>query len=358
MGGHLALFDASAYVYTAMNEASAETSYSNKTVQGYPVGGVMYLFKYILQPLMNLSDVLVLFDSRTDRKDHMPDYKAGRKGNHSVQSQLEYCYEKLLHCGIPAAKIDGFEADDLIYSAVQQNVGSYSRISIYGADYDLAHNVNLSVDLQPANRNVNLINVNNFKTAVQRGKNVMINTISAFKVFHGDSSDGIPSFTTQSGLTPDQLYTKYCEFLNNLFANKGFPANYIDITRDAKTFKVFLRDELLHKGIITAEEAKDLLTRVYVIYPRMVPDDVKLRGSGRDAVDFDKLQRIYSNLGDYRSLRTIRRDKLKMLDGDIEDFRRRADALKTGEFAADRNRPFYSTFETETQSMSLRDFLA
>ena len=98
MFSKLIIIDASACVYTGMYSKR----HKDKSYYGYPVGGLHYLFRYVVTALAQTSHVIVAFDSRSFRKDLIDGYKAGRKHDKRVQSQLEMAYEFLQNLTLPA----------------------------------------------------------------------------------------------------------------------------------------------------------------------------------------------------------------------------------------------------------------
>ena len=64
MFSKLIIIDASACVYTGMYSKR----HKDKSYYGYPVGGLHYLFRYVVTALAQTSHVIVAFDSRSFRK--------------------------------------------------------------------------------------------------------------------------------------------------------------------------------------------------------------------------------------------------------------------------------------------------
>jgi hypothetical protein len=342
-GGHLAVFDVSAYVHTGMNS----DLYANYTVQGFPMGGIKYFLKYMLLNLVNMSDVIVAFDDRSFRKDLLPDYKAGRGGaNHSVNAQLEFLRENLLLCGIPAYKVYNLEADDLIFSAVEKNRANYNRIGVFSSDYDVCHNVDENVYFEAVNSNVNNVTFRNFSSSVERGEEIMLNTLSAYKTFCGCNSDKVPPFRSAKHKGID-LYKAYCQFLR-----EGLNPYLVNVSRSKEAFLMFL-DRIA--GVLTDKEMEELRVRVEVCFPRMC-DSVEFVGEGKQSINLDMLGKLLSLCNDLPGLRQINRTKTSLSEEEIQMFRKKAHELKTGEFAVDRNEPVDSSNLVNSEVLFLREF--
>ena len=121
MFNKLVIIDASACVYTGM----CSKRHKDKSYYGYPVGGLHYLFRYVTTALAQTSHVIVAFDSRSFRKDLLDGYKAGRKHDKRVQSQLEMAYEMLQRANVACYKYDGYEVDDIGALALQPNGNNF-----------------------------------------------------------------------------------------------------------------------------------------------------------------------------------------------------------------------------------------
>lgn len=321
--GLLTLHDVAPYVHAGMNLPE----YMNWKVEGYPMGGVKYFLKYFTLHVAKMNDFACFFDSKSNRQGLLPGYKGNRIANHAVNSQLDFLYENLLRINVPAYKVDGYEADDLIHSAVEYNRGIHSSIGICSNDYDLTHNVDTQVYFEGVTSVVNNVKWNNFSESVARGKRVLLNTISAHKVFCGDNSDKIPPFTTESGVSGSQLYTRFCDFVNSSLN----PFN-VRISRDPRILLLFIKSIMEE---LTPKDVSDIELRIEVVFPRKL-ETMDFKGANRQEIDLDGLGRMLSYCGEYPGLKLINRYKTGLTQDEAEMFRKRAYELRSGEFAADR----------------------
>lgn len=347
--GTLALHDVSPYIYTGMNSKE----FKDYTFQGFPVGGLKLLSRYIATNIGEGIDFAFFFDEgRSFRKELLPEYKKGRSGSVHIHSQVEIAKEMLLRCNISCYSSEGLEADDLIYSAVEQNRPKYDKITVHTADYDLAHNVDEKVKFMAVNSNVNNVDHMNFSYAVVKGEIVPLNTISAHKVFFGCNSDKVPAFHSDARISNQELYSGFIQLLEK-YSKDGYIN--IELARNKRTLQLYAKS---HPGL-TEHDKETLLHRIEVIYPRLY-DSFDYEASNRMTMgplgnlEFEKLLTVCGEIDTLRRLG--KREYAYISDDEKEYFRRKARELSTGEFAADRG---LNLAEPTIQSelMDVRDFL-
>lgn len=332
----LHIFDVSALVHTG-DKGRNETWYD------LPVGGIKYLMRYVTTMIAVKEPVVLCFDSPSFRNELFDGYKGGRFKDQGVISQIETLYESLQSCGIRCEKYDGYEADDIIDWAVKQNVGNYYQTTIYGNDYDLCHNVQQRVMFKTVREDMNNIHVGNFETGIYKGERIKFNTISAYKVFCGCSSDKIPAMNLKCAINGKEIYAKYLKFLEE----NNVTCKYSVLT-NPKLPILFAQ----YSGLFDTDEIEDVTKRVKLVYPAEMPAGVEIRPTLRKEIDLDKLAHFLSMYNDFESLRCIQMRKRDLDDNDKNILRQKAKALRTGEFAADRNiEPEFNRVKTTTLSL-------
>lgn len=322
----IGLHDLPAYVHTGMHINEYETF----SFQGFPMGGIKYFLKQVTYHLTGSYECAFFMDSASDRKSLIPSYKAGRVNRNDINSQIELLEGILLKCKISVYKEDGFEADDLIFSAVQDLKPTYDRIQVYSGDIDLTHNVDQKVDFEAVNSNVSSIDRYSFSHGVEKGKNIMFNTISAYKVFSGCNSDKIPVFKSENREVKwEFLYTEFCNFLTaNVQGTPGYA-----LTSDPRALRIFLRDRDKSLPQLTENDMVELDKRIKVIYPRKC-DGLNVRGCDPTTIDVDELVKILTICRDLPSIGLLGKKPIAPTQQDIDFFRQRARDLQTGAFAA------------------------
>lgn len=342
MRNKLSIFDVSPFIYSGMGMQD----YKNAEVFNFPIGGILNLMKHISYRLYAYTDIVLCFDSKSFRKDLSKSYKSHRQKSPQVYAQLDLLYEILPKCGIVCLKKEGYEADDLIYNVVQENQSKYFEIEILGTDYDLTHNVAFpNVTFQGITRLVNSITPNNFSNGIVMGKTLYYNTISAYKVLCGDSSDTINAFkSTQGNLTGGFLYNKYAQLLEK---NRVLPF----VARERKLLEQFIRG--LEK-YLTNEDYTELYRNMDLVFPVKLDDDFS-EYTNLKGFDLKPLQRFLSTIDDTVSLKSINKGFIGRDEEIVKRLKITAKELLSGEYSVDHNRPFRDV-GINTEVTNLKEF--
>lgn len=321
----LEIFDVSPYFYTAENV----DKFTNRLVGGFPVGGLQYFLKFLSLALKVNNDVVLCFDSRSFRKDLSDDYKSHRKRNYSIYAQIEFLIEHLEKCGIPCYKIDGYEADDLIHTAVMQNYKNYAYLNMHGCDHDLAHNiVDSKVKLCAINSNSNTITEQNFGTALDKGQYILFNTISIYKVLTGDKSDNIKPFVSETGVTGLEVYKELTNFvLENPKAN-----NYL-ITSNRQLLDLVIR---LKYPNFTANDLAFIENNIKLVFPKRA--NIELKPICKSDINLSKFIELCRMVGALEAQRCFGSFELAT-PTDREYLAKRGKRFINGEFAVDNDLP-------------------
>ena len=320
----LQIIDVPACVYTGCNTQN----YRERQYYNYPIGGIHFLMRYLSTAIGEGDDFVLCFDSPNFRRELYPQYKSGRSHNPVVISQIETLYSGLSSCGIKCEKYDHFEADDIIDWAVSQNLPNYSDVIIIGNDYDLCHSVQSKVRFKTIRKDMNCIYRGNFENSIERGEHILFNTISAYKVFCGCTSDKIPSITLSNGFSGKRIYYAYVDFLKSL----NVPLTY-SLTSGFKPLLLFSKQS----GLFNDAELEDLLRNITLVFPAECPPDVRILPNSSFGFSRDKLSYFLSMYNDYTSLSCIGGHKVYLTEEDKQALRDKSRALSSGEFAADRN---------------------
>lgn len=320
----LSVIDVSALVHTAEHV----DIYRERSYYGYPVGGIHFLMRQICTKVLLANDFVLCFDSPTFRKGLLSKYKSGREHSPAVISQLESLYEGLSSCGIRCEKFDGYEADDVVDWAVQQNLKDYSEILIVGNDYDLCHSVQSKVRFTTINRGMNNIFRGNFEHSIEKGRHVLFNTISAYKVMCGCHSDKIPAMKLANGMGGYRLYCAFVDWAKG----SGIPLTYANTT-DPRFLMLFAKNS----GLFDDGDVEELLNRIKLVYPAACPDGVKIVPNSYYGLDKDKLCQFLTIYNDYDSIKCLGGKKAFLSEEAKQMLRDKGRSLTTGEFAADKN---------------------
>jgi DNA polymerase-1 len=112
-----------------------------KTSKGFPTTAI-YGYRNIIRKLYRehrTEHFVVVFDTpvQTHRHKIYPEYKSGREKKHTLREQYETIYKMTGLAGVRYFMEDGFEADDIIYTLVEQNYDKFDSIIVESTDKDL-----------------------------------------------------------------------------------------------------------------------------------------------------------------------------------------------------------------------------
>lgn len=251
------IYDVYPYLHTASNVAK----FANVKVDNFPVGGIRFFMRKLVASILDNKQVACCFDGKLNRNAKFPGYKGNRKLKPSVVAQADYLFNILSRCRIQSYR--GFaEADDYIYNLVEahyKELGTYDVMTIWGADYDLCHNVNEhNVIYCTVNSNTNNVAWDTYSRNIGLSdEEIIFNTVTPYKALCGDHSDHIPTFTFDNGITGLEMYRKYKEFWNSKNILNG------RLTRRRDVFEAFLKDQL-----ISPSDYDKMQMRLNAVYPK------------------------------------------------------------------------------------------
>lgn len=337
---NLYIFDVSGIVYFG---TTGTLSYVYKGMQ---VSGIKALTGRLTAALAERADVVLAFDAHSFRKDLLDVYKGDRIPNRYVGAQLDLLIEMLEKAGIPCYKFDGYEADDIIAWAAKQFRDAYVNTCIYSNDYDVAHNVQNKVYLKPIDNKSNIVTYRNFVSAVSRKDDIMFNTISAFKVFCGCTSDRVPPIKVSEGYTPISIYKRFCRFLQE----NGL-ATY-EATSSPKTLAIFANTV----GLFNDADKQEIYKRIQIIFPASKPDDVKIKPVCLDSINKEAYSWLLAIGKDYQAAKSIGIKTLSVppeVDSYVKSI---YDLVRTGAYSVDRNLEVNPSYEVDSEMMFLKEF--
>lgn len=259
------LFDVFPYLHTAKHVVG----FGNKSKSYFPVGGMDFFLRKLTAELGMTRDMALAFDARgsAQSKTKIKSYKGNRTRHADVVAQAEYLYDKLSRCGVACYKGEG-EADDYIFNICNEYVGEaseYTPIIINSTDYDLCHNLDDrgAVKFYSVNSLANNVSVANYESVLRCGRTderVIFNTISAAKVFCGDSSDSIKPFTAEDGTKGIVLYKDFIDSVISQVLNKpGY------VKRDPRLLQAYI-----DARITSQSDKRELKARMDTIYPKII----------------------------------------------------------------------------------------
>lgn len=334
----LHVIDVHPFIYAAQSIPSL----ASETSRGCPVGGIKLLTRKITN-LIKLGDsVVCCFDSKTMKSAKFPEYKKGRKKVPEVILQCQALYKFLSSAGVCCLKINGLEADDIIYNVVNKSLNDYSQIFIYSSDYDLCHNLmDPKVCLRPATQNSLCVSFNNFTSVISSiyDCDIPYNMITAYKVFCGDKSDGIKAFVSESGVKGSQLFRQLVDFS---FQNGSLPINVLRSRGLVSKLSPFLG--------LSAGDLETIEKRCDLFFP--IEQDIEFFPTNIRSINMSYYKKFVRTIGDKDSCRALNcwNESSPEIEQEVFDF---GNSYKSGEFHVDNNLSL-EELEIKTSSVFIR----
>lgn len=230
-----------------------------------PIGGVRFLLSQVAKLSRDDNNIIMpVFDRTPEIKRSM--YQEaygdpyGYKGNRptkpiDINHQKDYAEEILRDLGYPVQAVDGYEADDVIYSIVKYYKDDFEHIYIHTRDSDLSFLVSENVSIDLVGDKGKVINMYNYNSVVESNNDVLYNTIHLRKLCAGDTSDNIP------GIGWD-----WAKKLDEVIPNDKYKClGDLDIARDYIKKAVFANP--------TTPGAQNVLRTFNIICPLLIPAD-------------------------------------------------------------------------------------
>lgn len=330
---NLSIIDGDALIHSGTKASfSKDANY-----HGFPTGGLYRLLRELSSRRKNGDHVIVCFDSKTNRRELLPEYKGTRGKNPSVYLQKDTIIPMLRKIGIDVLQRYGYEADDLIYHACRQNYDSFEQINIIGNDFDLLYTLDSDVKVcyRSSNGKSPDIHAGNYNVvingAVQRFKcKIPFGAISAYKVFNGDVSDSIPAITEDTELNI-KLLAAACK-LSMVRNDTALP---IKLVEKAEIL------EVVKHSFFNILDREVLAKRINVVYPIDIEPDYCL--AKMSEINNEALSDCYTLFG-MRKCAAF--DKITCRDPNAEEIKfleEKAKLLKSSAIAVDMDLPLKPT---------------
>lgn len=341
---YLDIIDVNSVLHSAHNVDSISTD----RVCGCPNGALSVLFRKIAYLLSTDHHVICAFDSKTDRKTIIPEYKANRTKVPEVILQSELAYNLLTELNISCVKVDGFEADDLIYSLCNKYHMKIPRIYIHSSDKDLAHNItNTRVEILSVNSNSYNINYGNFvEVFAEPDFKTPLNMVTLKKVFLGDSSDNIKPFRSYKGTSGVKLFKRVLENVREYSV-------YDPLLNRTEEFADIMIDALELEEVDKVELKK----RMKIFFPREAEHGELIEPVSIDSINVAHFGSVLRSIRCFEGLRSLRISSSAApstrVNEILMDYGRR---FKSGEFHVDKNLSLSDElFGLDDSSVFIRD---
>jgi DNA polymerase I len=213
MNKKLLLIDLSNFIFRAYYAITPLTS-----PDGTPVNAVYGIYNMLKRLIDSVkpTHILVAQDTKggSFRKEMYPEYKANRGAPPDDLIPQFDLIEELVHClDLPVCKMPGFEADDIIGSAIIQFKSEFNDVFIASGDKDLMQFVDEKVKMIDTMKNV-VFGI----TEVKDKMGVYPHQIVDYLSLLGDASDNIPGVRGIGKKGAEKLLIEY-ENLDNILKN-------------------------------------------------------------------------------------------------------------------------------------------
>ena len=268
----LYLIDISSYFYRAFHAIRGLS-----TSKGLPTNAAYGVTTMLLKVIRDRQPhyLALVFDSKgpTQRHREFPEYKAHRPGMpEELVMQLPYIQKIIDGFRLPALRVEGFEADDLICTLVHRARAQGFRVEIITGDKDLLPLVQEGVDMWDPMKEVRYD-----PAAIREKYGLTPEELVEVRALAGDASDNIPGVPGIGEKTALKLIAEY-HSLENLLA-------HLDQIKQKS-----LREKLKEH----AEQAR--LSRRLTVLECAVPLEVDLEALQPGPPDREGLRRLFVEL--------------------------------------------------------------
>lgn len=223
--------------------------------------------------------VSVCFDSPSNRRDDDCEYKGKRKktlGDRDFEN-ISLIRKILDRAGHNVYKVDGVEADDLVYSIIEDSKYDFDATVIFTTDYDLLVNVQSKVYYRKYRAGkgyedpVGIQNFSNYVVSNGFCETMQYNGILLYKCIFGDRSDNIPGIKGIGKAKFDNLVRKCIE--NHFIGTVRKPFQHVAFEwselRDPNNVNALLM-MMCEKGMITDEQLGEAQHSLKLVAPRYI----------------------------------------------------------------------------------------
>lgn len=161
--------------------------------QNIPTGGTSMLFNILAQYMSDEHIMFIADRTPSVKKEIYPEYKACRTHPDEVEISKEVAEYILADCGFTVYAMDGYEADDIIYTIVNQNKKKFDHIYVHTADSDLYVVVQDNVSILPTSSQAKTVTMDNYEYMCKKGVTTVYNSVVFEKFLAGDRSKSLPA---------------------------------------------------------------------------------------------------------------------------------------------------------------------
>ena len=239
MKDHLYIFDISNFIHRAYHVHK-----DLATPDGFPTGAIYGTFGMLFNFIKKYRphNILVCYDAcsiDSMRKAIYPEYKANRATTTAISAQEMIIRHMLYLMGITGIEMPGWEADDIIASAVKQYRDTHD-ITIVTGDKDLLQLFGPGVQILDTMKNMQYT-----QEDIDKKFNVQAHQISDFLAIAGDTADNIPGVPGIGAKGASKLLQQY-ESLQKIYDSIDEIKGALGKKLEANKEKAFISQKLSH----------------------------------------------------------------------------------------------------------------
>lgn len=284
----LVIYDVSYLIHVG-----TKSEHKSRSTMGVPCGGLDFLFEKVFLHISQGKCVALCFDSYCNKKELFPEYKSTRPRDNAISLQCKIAYDFAVKMGIPAYRLDGYEADEMIYNVVEKNRTVFPEITIYAHDADIDCNViHRGVKVVGCTSNAPVITTDSYPFEIFAGETVEYNTILPFILCFGKSSNNIAPLSLSLKVKNDVIYRDFIAYCDSKQVPEADRCKKTHITRWI----------LSKSGKLPETDIDQLLRRVNMIWPRAT-DELKFIANldFKALLDLQVVERFLRMFGMYTS---------------------------------------------------------
>lgn len=260
---YLNIYDVSSMLYAGeLSQAAIGTNNymgGSRTVSGIPIAGIRNILRNYMLDLTQQTAVLLVFDSKTDKQKLFPEYKSTRERNPKIYVQQLLLLDVVKKLGLPFLKVDTYEADDLIHTAVRHYSANAGTINLLSGDMDIAANlIRERISIRGTASIYPSFDCTGYSYNVKKGSVIPYNTILPYFLFFGKPSNNVSAFASSS--RNQELFSMFLAYCDKEKVPEGRRS---EIGVCAQWLLDALEDDT-----ISAEDIQKLYARMQYVYPK------------------------------------------------------------------------------------------
>lgn len=328
---YLDILDVSNILYVETIKSAKQRDRKVTSCRGVNIAGITEILHHIAMNWKCNRRTVLCMDSFSDKKRVSDGYKANRVFHPEIAVQSQIIEHYFPQFGVEVLKRPGFEADDLIYSAVYGSIDEHVIINLHTGDSDIYGAViSPKVVIVGTSSITPSFNSTTYSKLCDSHMEIPYNTILANKVFYGKPSNNIGVLKLSK--PKSYYYQGYVQWLQNseyAMWQGSELGTFIDFLTECL-------DETNPYVSMTQEEIQKTLARTELIYPKIEPISIPCKAPPIDVEALLKFMQFYNQFTACKIMGLQNYYNTVPVDKEYDAFIRRMYAtVQSGTFNAD-----------------------